>query len=137
MNNVKSLYLREIERLLPYDSTQKKHCVTELENSISDYLDEHPDATLEKLYAEFGHPEDIAEIYLDRVDPKQLSKEVSVKRRIAFGVIAAIIILVVIIGAVSIFVAHQRNNFYSGYFVETYNDLPENADCTPTAIEKH
>ena len=88
MNDEKKQYFREIKRLLPCNAKEKKLCIMDLERDVDDFLENCPGATLEALCAAIGTPQSIAESFLERIDPEQLSHKMSAKRKIAIGVIA-------------------------------------------------
>lgn len=128
MNNVGKRYLREVEALLPYDSKQKKHCMTELEISVDSILENNPSAALTDLYSALGQPQEIAESFLERTNPEQLSRKLSVKRKIAIGVISIVAILAITLSIIAFIFADDFHDYRSGYAVETYekttNDVP-------------
>lgn len=122
MNDTLKKYFQEVKGLLPCSSKEKKRCIMELEADVSAFFAQHPDATLEDLYASIGTPELIAESYISRIEPKQLSHRLSVKRRIAIGVIAIVVFLAVVVGAAAISVANDVHDIQNGYFVDFVGD---------------
>ena len=47
---------------------------------LADYLEEHPDAAPEALYASFGKPEDFAKEYVANMDGEELGKRLHATR---------------------------------------------------------
>ena len=78
MNDTLKKYFQEVRKLLPCSSSEKKRCIIELESDVSAFLENNPNATLEDLYASIGSPESIAESFIARIHPAQLSHKLSV-----------------------------------------------------------
>lgn len=135
MNNVGKRYLREVEALLPYDSKQKKHCMTELEISVDSILENNPSAALTDLYSALGHPQEIAESFLERTNPEQLSRKLSVKRKVAIGVTAVVAVLALVLAVVAIRIAHDVSNIQNGHF-EDYIEYSQKTEPPVTSEVK-
>ena len=69
-----------------------------------------------------------------RLDPKELSHRLSAKRKIVIGVISIVVVLAIVVGVLVAVTAHKRHNFYDGYFVETFDNSPAEADPAPSAL---
>ena len=134
MSNVKKQYLSEVKRLLPYDSAQKKHCLSELDHSITQFLTDTPEASLKTMYQKFGHPEDIAASYLDRVDPAELSKATAAKRRIICCVACACALIVIIISVFAVSYMNELEDYHDGYYVDTVEEVPSNVETIPSPL---
>lgn len=137
MNDTLKQYLQEVKILLPCSSREKQRCITELEADASAFLENHPNATLEELYSAIGSPQSIAESFMARTDPEQLSHRLSVKRRIAVGIITIAVILAIVVGAIVAVTSYKRHNFYDGYFVDTVEELPSNAEPVPAPLTEN
>ena len=127
MNDSMKSYLQEVKRRLPCGRREKWRCGKELEADVSAFLGAHPNATLEDLYAAFGSPQDIAEAYMARTDPKRVSR----KRYWVIGLVIAAI-LAIVIGVLAAVTAHKRQAFYGGYYVDqvtVYESLPSEAEA--------
>ncbi len=132
MNDIQKQYLLEVKRLLPCSSSEKKRCIMELESDISAFLENNPNATLQDLYASIGSLESIAESFMARIDPKQLSHRLSVKRRVVISVVAIVTFLAISLGVTAYIFADDLQRFYDGYYVdnvEEYDILP--SDLAP------
>ena len=132
MNDTLKQYLQEVKRLLPCSSSEKKRFIMELEADVSAFLENHPNASLESLYASIGSPESIAESFMARITPRQLSRKLSVKRKIVIGVIATVAVLMIVLGSIAYNYADIWHDFFNGYDVETFGELPDSADPLPT-----
>lgn len=137
MSNVKKQYLQEIKRLLPYDSAQKKHCVSELDHSVTLYLKDVPDASLEALRQKFGKPEDIASSYLERVDPEKMSRTNSVKRRLVICVACACAVIIVVFGSLGISYLNKVEEYHDGFYVEIFEETPPNIEAKPSPLTEN
>lgn len=136
-NGVIRQYLRDVKRVLPCNYRQKKCYLSGIENSLYPYLIEHPDATLNDLYSVFGTPASIVEDYLNNTDAVQISRKISIKRRILIGAISAVTVLVIVLCSIAIVDTNRRDSFYNGFFVETFGELPDDAEADPKLVEKH
>lgn len=92
-------------------------------------------ATLEALCAAIGTPQSIAESFLERIDPEQLSHKMSAKRKIAIGVIAVVAALAIAIGIVVVVFADDLRNYHNGYDVDIHYELP--SDTIPSPLEEY
>ena len=119
MPNLKTKYLREIQKLLPYLSAQKKYFIAELENSVSVYLDTHTNATMASLYSEFGTPQDIAATYLNEVNPSNVSRSFSIKKILGFVIAAAVVIITIVICVFFFILKDDIQDLHDGYYVDT------------------
>lgn len=137
MNDTLKQYLLEVKRLLPCSSSEKKRCIVELEADVSALLENNPNATLEDLYSSIGSPESIAESFMARIDPKQLSHRLSAKRKISIGVIVIVAILAIVVGTLFAVTTYMRHDFYDGYYVDTVNKIPVSAEPVPSPLTKN
>ena len=122
MSDILVQYFRDVKKLLPCSPKEKQRCIDELEADVTAFLEHHPDASLAKIYDSVGSPEVIAESFMSRISPQELSHKVSTKRRIAIGVIVIVTLLAVVIGAVAIRIANDVHDIHKGYFVEFTDD---------------
>lgn len=137
MNDVKKRYFGEIKRQLPCNAKEKNRCIMDLEGDVDDFLENCPGATYEDLCTEVGNPQTIAKSFLERIDPKQLSHRVSAKRKIAIGVIVVVALLAIVVGVSFIVTAYMRHDFYDGYYVDTVDKIPSDAEPIPSPLEVH
>ncbi len=97
-------YYKEIERsLFTCPKRKRVSFLREFRGSVSAYVEEHPQATMQELQSVFGTPESIAEAFLQSDEFSTTKKVVSSQRRIARFVLIALCVLVaaaVILGAI-------------------------------------
>lgn len=136
MNDTLKQYLQEVKKLLPCSSSEKKRCIIELESDVSAFLENNPNATLEDLYASIGSPESIAKSFSSRISPTQLSHRLSIKRKIAIGVIVIVALLAIVVGIVAIKIGNDVHEIQNGHIAEYIED--SSAAPLPTSqIEVH
>lgn len=137
MSDILVQYFRDVKKLLPCSAKEKQRCIDELEADVTAFLEHHPDASLTEIYDSIGSPESIAKSFMDRVSPNELSHKLSAKRKIVVGILAIAIVLAAIVAILAAVTTHMRQDFYDGYYVETIDSIPENADPTPSALSLH
>ena len=136
-DNTLAQYFRDVKKLLPCSAKEKQRCIDELETDVTAFLEHHPDASLTEIYDSIGSPESIAKSFMDRVSPNELSHKLSAKRKIVVGILAIALVLAAIVAILAAVTTHTRQDFYDGYYVETIDSIPENADPTPSALSLH
>lgn len=85
------MYLREIRKSLYCKSSTKKNFLERLEDSIDDYLEDHPNANMEDIIFAFGSPQEIAKEFALENDVSYIKEHLFKKR--ALVIVAAVIIL--------------------------------------------
>ena len=68
-------YCRQVKHHLPCPASVQKTILSQLEESVMSYLEEHPSADLQELFSHFGTPEDFAANVLENMDGKQLQAQ--------------------------------------------------------------
>ena len=124
MNSVQKQYFREIKDLLPCNARQRRRCVMELEDTVSSFLEDNPDATLDDLHEAFGSPESIAEAFLEQLSPEEFSKKISRKKQMCFGIII-FPVLAIILGVVALDIARSVHEIQTGHFADYVEDTTE------------
>ena len=66
-DEIVEVYFREIKALLLCSKEQKDELLLGLKSDVEDFIEEHPDATLQDLKDHFGTPESIADSYQSTV----------------------------------------------------------------------
>jgi hypothetical protein len=130
-------YFRDVKKLLPCSTKEKQRCIDELEADVTAFLEHHPDASLTEIYDSIGSPESIAKSFMDRVSPNELSHKLSAKRKIVAGILAIAIVLATIVAVLVTVTANRCQDFYDGYYVETFDSAPDNADPSPSALSTY
>lgn len=111
-------YYRRTNRLLKCPQKTRLRLIEELQNSVEEFLEEHPNAAPSDIVQHLGTPEQIAHDYLSSLDERQLHDYVSRTKTIR-RVLAAMAIVVMILAA--IFVLLYRNWKDNIYYYSNYN----------------
>lgn len=101
-NTVLKRYIQGVSAELPCTGKAKKHIISQLQDSVSGYLEQNPDADFISVQAHFGSPQEIATGYVDAQDTPNLLKKMRTKKKviaIVSGIMA--VILLIWIGAVA------------------------------------
>ena len=104
VKNELKAYYSEIETLLVCDRKQKLTFMAELKANIDEYLAISPDSDIEKIKAEFGTPEVIAESFLSNSNAAVIKKKLDIKKciLIAIAIVLAVYVAFVIISLVDV-----------------------------------
>ena len=68
-------YLRQIKAELLCPCKERNRILRDLKESISGYLDEHPEATIESVRAFFGSAQQIAASYVEELPTPELMQK--------------------------------------------------------------
>lgn len=89
-------YYREVRSWLPCSRKPKESIMSQLQENIRDYLEQHPNADAAQIRAHFGDPETIAAAYVDEMGTDVLLRDLRIRRKIVSvtaGAMAAILAL--------------------------------------------
>lgn len=115
-------YLRQVKRNCPISLRKKR--MTDLENYLFDYLDDHPGNTLEDLINHLGPPEKFADEFILSMDETARRKSIRKTRWVKWCCIFTAAILL-IASATSIWLIHAkfqtRVYYYYDYVTEDNN----------------
>ena len=112
MNNTQlKAYYKEIEKLLVCDRKQKNAFISELKANIDDYVSNCPEADIDKIKAEFGTPEIIAESFLSNSDAIAIRKKLNIKKCILIALAIALIIYLAFV-VISLIDVHTEAHGY-------------------------
>jgi hypothetical protein len=89
-------YIREVRKELLCPRKVQKKFLEELSGSLYTYLEEHPNATMEDIYARFGSSSELAESYLKTIDPEELKNQVRIARTVRRTLIAVALSIVLL-----------------------------------------
>ena len=73
----------------------------DLRCSVKNFLEENPDATYETVVNHFGTPAQIADTYMEEIPPKELQRQLRIRKRI-IGLVAGLVAAVVLIWATGV-----------------------------------
>ena len=113
-------YYRDIKRWLPCSHGLKKRILNDIQQTVSGYLTEHPEADMQAIVQRFGTPQQIASTYINEMDTQDLLQHLKQNRKIRNIVIIGLSVLVAAwITALSVIVASGLNSI-SGYIDPGY-----------------
>ena len=108
-NPLAACYCSQLEKALSevnYAKPLKRQFLSQMQDSLCNYLEAHPDARLEDLYAAFGTPQEAADSALLNTDSAQIKKQLKTSQlfHFLFAVVIAILVMVVVyrLGALAI-----------------------------------
>lgn len=114
-------YIAEIKKNLICSSSQKNTIINDLRNSIVNFVEENNIDDINKVYAQFGAPEEIANQSISDTEPQKIKKNYKHHRVIIVGVVVAVLIIAIVI----IWAALDVHKAVDGYFVEGIDTLSE------------
>lgn len=114
-------YIAEIKKNLICSSSQKNTIINDLRNSIVNFVEENDIDDINKVYAQFGVPEEIANQSISDTEPQKIKKNYKHHRVIIIGVVVAVLIITIVI----IWAALDGHKAVDGYFVEGIDTLSE------------
>ena len=115
-------YIRSIRRELPCSGKKKRQFISQIRCSITDFLQENPEADLEAVQAHFGTKQEIVEDFVRNEDASDLLRKMSIKKKV-LAIIAGVMILITVTwGAVvtwSVIETKKYSEAYIEVVVET------------------
>ncbi len=117
-------YLKKVRQNLTCPEKEKQKFLKDLENSVSEYLVDIPNASEADLFHRFGNPAEIAQSFLQEEDFEEVQKKIMVRKRVIWVIsLAAIILVIAAIILGGIFVA-DTYSFNHGYYIEEVGQGP-------------
>lgn len=114
-------YIAEIRKNLICSSSQKNAIICDLQKSVINFVEENDIDDINKVYAQFGTPEEIANQSISDTEPQKIKKNYKHHRVIIIGVVVAVLIIAIVI----IWAALDGHKSTDGYFVDTFNTTSE------------
>lgn len=112
-------YIAEIKKNLICSSPQKNTIINDLRNSIVNFVEENDIDDINKVYAQFGTPEEIANQSISDTEPQKIKKNYKHHRVIIIGVVVAVLIIAIVI----IWAALDGHKAVDGYFVDSLESI--------------
>lgn len=112
-------YIAEIKKNLICSSSQKNTIINDLRNSIVNFVEENDIDDINKVYAQFGTPEEIANQSISDTEPQKIKKNYKHHRVIIIGVVFAVLIIAIVI----IWAALDGHKSVDGYFVDSLESI--------------
>lgn len=112
-------YIAEIKKNLICSSSKKNTIINDLRNSIVNFVEENDIDDINKVYAQFGTPEEIANQSISDTEPQKIKKNYKHHRVIIIGVVVAVLIIAIVI----IWAALDGHKAVDGYFVDSLESI--------------
>lgn len=114
-------YIAEIRKDLICSSSQKNAIISDLQESVKNFVEENDIDDIHKVYDQFRTPRDIANQSISDTEPQKIKKKYKHHRVIIIGVVVAVLIVAIVI----IWAALDGHKSTDGYFVDTFNTTSE------------
>jgi len=124
MNNLDKeieAYISEIKKNLLCSTSQKNSITSDLRNSVIDFVDSNDIDDINKVYTQFGSPQEIANQLISETEPQKIKKNFNHHKIVIIGVVIAVLIVAIVI----IWSAIEGHKSVDGYFVESVQDTPQ------------
>lgn len=112
-------YIAEIKKNLICSSSQKNTIINDLRNSIVNFVEENNIDDINKVYAQFGTPEEIANQSISDTEPQKIKKNYKHHRVIIIGVVVAVLIIAIVI----IWAALDGHKAVDGHYVDSLESI--------------
>ena len=89
-------YICSVSDTLSCSGKTKRRIVSQIRDSVEDYLLQNPDADFDMIQTHFGTPQEIAASYVNEQDASLLLKKMSIKKKvlvIVAGVMAVVLLI--------------------------------------------
>ncbi|MBQ7296035.1 MAG: hypothetical protein IJW86_10790 [Clostridia bacterium] len=111
MKNELKAYYSEIEKNLICERRQKSAFMAELKANIDEFLAISPDADIERIKAEFGTPEEIADSFISNSNAGVIKKRFDIKKSILIAIALALVIYLAFV-VISLIDVHTEAHGY-------------------------
>lgn len=106
----------------------RKKLAAELQSNLSDFLETHPECTMDHVRAYFGSPEKFADEYLlalDAADRQKLFRKAKWVRKVVF---IGTVIVVLVITVAAIWIVNENSRSAGYYYTNEIEVLQENTN---------
>ena len=110
-------YCRELRRALACVPELRERTLTQLTESIEEYLDGHPTADYQELVQVFGTPAQAAENVLNEMDAKQVQQ---ILKKYQWRKVLAIVLAGVLVACAICLIAYGAFYLYTHFIVSSY-----------------
>lgn len=111
-----SKYIRQAGKGCPF--FVRKRLTAELRSNLSDFLDAHPEYTMEDVRAHFGAPEKFADEYLLTLDENTREKYIHRTKFIKWSCLFVSLAIVLVIAVTALMLLHEVSETRVYYYYE-------------------
>lgn len=108
-------YISNIRKQLVCNAADKKRLLSDLTFNIDEFIEDHPESSINDIIEHFGTPEDIAGGYLSSLEGGELNNKLKKTKKIRKCILFACGIIVFILVCIFIFEYLDSRNFVNGY----------------------
>ena len=108
-------YIRSVSNTLACSGKAKKRILSQIRDSVDDYLIQNPDADFEMIEMHFGTPQEIAASYVNEQDASMLLKKMGIKKKILVvvaSVMAAFVLIWIGVATWGVYRAEASSDRY-------------------------
>ena len=89
-------YCREVRSYLPCSFREKRRIIRQIQDNISLYLQDHPDADMQQIRAHFGTPNQIAAACVEDMETAVLLRSLRTRKKIVTAIAAGVLSIVIL-----------------------------------------
>lgn len=109
-------YFRQIQKCIPGGAKGKKQILSNIQQSVENYLLENPDADFNTLQSHFGTPQQVAEAYIENMNADEIMGKLNTKKLVLRIAIGAVIVAILIWAICLIVALNQNEKDVNGYY---------------------
>lgn len=111
-----SKYVRQSRKGCP--APYRRKLITELQNNLSDFLENNPERTMEDVLEHFGFPEKFADEYLLVMDDKDRMNALHKARWVRKTICVGVATIVLIVAIASVWIVRENSQTVGYYYFE-------------------
>ncbi|WP_394920618.1 DUF6120 family protein [uncultured Robinsoniella sp.] len=96
MTKIMKCYTRNIRLLFPVYHKYEKRFFMDFQTNVQEYVDVHPECSMDNLIEEFGTPKDVICEYLSSMDSEYYLTHIKSSKNIKFGIFITTIAIVIL-----------------------------------------
>lgn len=97
MPKVIKYYIKDIRLLFPVYHKYEKRFFADFQANVQEYIDIHPESTMDSLIEVFGTPKDVICEYLSSMDSEYYLTHIKSAKNIKFGIFIAMIAVIILL----------------------------------------
>lgn len=111
-------YYRQIRGGLPCAGKMKASLLSQIQESVEAYAQEHPEADFAQLQRHFGSPEEIAAAYVRNADTVELLRILRIRKKVLNRIGAVLLASLIIWAGFVAWAIKETNDANNGYYAE-------------------
>ena len=116
-----SKYIRRVGKGCQFSFRRKM--IMELQNNLSDFLDGHPECTMDDVLSHFGTPEKFADEYILAMEVADRQKILRKTKLVKKGVCTGVAMVILIVMATAILIVHENSQSVGDYYTDVIHVL--------------